>query len=98
MTKRKREQLTSLTLFSGISQHLNLPKRVNAHAERRELSTSVLVGSFDLGDFEKNKNQKWSITICPCYVVMLPYAVQFYWFNSYFVSISSRYFTIFLRI
>ena len=37
----KREQSTSLTLFEalGIAYHL---KRVNAHAKRREQSTSVL--------------------------------------------------------
>ena len=39
--ERKREQSTSLTYLEvlGITYHL---KRVNAHAERRELSTSVL--------------------------------------------------------
>ena len=24
-----------------------------------------------------DKNQKWSVTICPCYVVMSSYAVRF---------------------
>ena len=41
MQKEKREQFTSLTLFEALGKAYHL-KRVNAHAERRELSTSVL--------------------------------------------------------
>ena len=37
---KKREQSTSLTLFEALGMAYHL-KRVNAHAERRELSTSV---------------------------------------------------------
>ena len=61
-TKRKREQSTSLTFSEalGIAYYL---KRVNAHAERRELSTSVL-GNFRLiPQLSENKNQKWTFCL-----------------------------------
>ena len=43
----------------GIAYYL---KRVNAHAERRELSTSVLAVSFN-SPIIRNKNQKWMFYI-----------------------------------
>ena len=76
---KRREQFTSLTFLPGIAKHLNHLKRVNAHAERREQSTSVLDDSFFiLAISERNKNQKWtSNVLCPYYVVMSSYAVWF---------------------
>ena len=41
--KEKREQSTSLTSSEVLGKPIRI-KRVNAHAERRELSTSVLYG------------------------------------------------------
>ena len=57
--KEKREQSTSLTFSEalGIAYHL---KRVNAHAERRELSTSVLDDFRLIPQLSENKNQKWT--------------------------------------
>ena len=42
-TKEKRKQSTSLTSSEVLGKPIRI-KRVNAHAERRELSTSVLYG------------------------------------------------------
>ena len=57
--KKKREQSTSLTFSEALGKAYYL-KRVNAHALRRELSTSVL-GNFRLiPQLSENKNQKWT--------------------------------------
>ncbi len=48
-------------------------KRANAHAERRELSTSVLETFFEIWRISDNKNQKWTFILCPyvcCYVTI----------------------------
>ena len=48
-------------------------KRVNAHAERRELSTSVLGDCYLIPQLSNNKNQKWTFILCPyvcCYVTI----------------------------
>ena len=38
-------------------------KRVNAHAERRELSTSVLDNIHSIPQLSENKNQKWTFSL-----------------------------------
>ena len=62
VVQKKREQSTSLTLFEalGIAYHL---KRVNAHADRRELSTSVLGDCCLIPQLSNNKNQKWTFSL-----------------------------------
>ena len=55
--KYKREQFTSLTLFEALGKAYHL-KRVNAHAERRELSTSVLGDCCLIPQLSNNKNLK----------------------------------------
>ena len=64
---KKREQSTSLTFSEalGIAYHL---KRVNAHAERRELSTSVLDDFRLIPQLSENKNQKWTSSLMSLYL------------------------------
>ena len=54
----KRGQITSST-FSRYRQTPYVLQRVNAHAVRRELSTSVLVHSLEILPNSENKNLKW---------------------------------------
>jgi hypothetical protein len=63
-TKRKRGQFTSST-YSRYRQTPILLKRVNAHAERRELSTSVLAIFFNFADFGIQESKVDVHPICP---------------------------------
>ena len=67
-TKEKREQSTSLTLFEALGMAYHL-KRVNAHAKRRELSTSVLGDCCLIPQLSNNKNQKWTFCLMSLYVI-----------------------------
>ena len=68
---RKRGQFTSSTSLWH-RQTPNHLKRVNAHAERRELSTSVLDDFCQLAIF-RDKNLKVDIhPICPIYTNLSP--------------------------
>ena len=56
-----------------------LLKRVNAHAERRELSTSVLAIFLKFCRFPNDKNQKWTFILCPyvcCYVTICSFVLR----------------------
>ena len=56
----------------------NVLKRVNAHAERRELSTSVLVHCLEnFADFRKTRIKSGSSSYVLMSVAMLPYAILF---------------------
>ena len=58
----------------GIAYYL---KRVNAHAERRELSTSVL-GNFRLiPQLSENKNQKWTFSLMSYYLLSVHRIINF---------------------
>ena len=67
--------VTSST-FSRYRQTPILLKRANAHALRRELSTSVLAISFDIfGDLSEDKNPKVDVhPICPLQSIF-PYLI-----------------------
>ena len=97
MTQKENVSCLLRLRFRGICKHLTILNEQKLTPSGVNNLLLFLIVSSNLQIFG-NKNQKWSVTICPCYVVMLPYAVQFYWFNNYFVSISSRYFTILSRI
>ena len=51
---KKREQITSLT-FLRYRQTPNYPKRVKAHAIRREPSTLLLIVILQIGDFQETR-------------------------------------------
>jgi len=72
----KKENVDSLRLLR-YRQTPNNPKRANAHAKQRELSTSVLDCFYKFCRFLEDKNQKWTFILCPYIFAMLPYAVLF---------------------
>ena len=70
-----------------------LLKRVNAHAARRELSTSVLAVIIQFCRFSDNKNLKVDIhPICPCKLISAHRHLQFNLVRhlSYLVSCSLK--------
>jgi len=72
---KKRGQFTS-TFLPGIAKHLNHLKRANAHAKRRELSTSSLATFCQFADFQmtriKSGRSSLLSLLCLCYVT-IPY-------------------------
>ena len=69
--KEKREQSTSLTPSEVLGKPIRI-KRVNAHAERRELSTSVLYGFVKFPNYQKARIKSGRSVLCPyvCYVTI----------------------------
>ena len=64
--------------LSRYRQTPNVLKRANAHAERRELSTSVLVHCLEnFADFRKTRIKSGRSSYVLMSVAMLPYAVLF---------------------
>ena len=48
------------------------PKRANAHAERREQSTSVLDRCFEIGDFEQQESKVDVLCLMSFYCFLSP--------------------------
>ena len=80
-TKRKRGQVTSST-FPRHRQTPNCLKRVNAHAERRELSTFVLDNFLYIGDIRKQESKSgYSSYMSYCYFISAHRHLNLIWFN-----------------
>ena len=71
-------------VLSGIAKHHRIPKRVKAHAIRREPSTLLLYAQLKFGDFERTRiKADASQHVCYFFFVMLPYAVLFWEITHY---------------
>ena len=73
---KKREQITSLT-FLRYRQTPNYPKRVKAHAIRREPSTLLLIVILQIGDFQEQESKRTLHNMSIMIYAMLPYAILF---------------------
>ena len=85
MGKRKREQISSLT-YSEVSPNTLVPKRVKAHAIRREPSTFVLDSFVKFPNFQKQESKrtlhnKSVISLQLCYHTQFRFRVLHYLLN-----------------